>query len=207
MTTVLNPDQLPLAQPFCTPPWDYCGSEAVLSDFYDTRSEIVDWVLVELRADDGVTLVDRTAGFLLNDGTITDSRAAYYAANELTMGAITLGAFYHIVVYHRNHLPIMTASALNFVSGTVAYDFTTADGQAYGTLPQADLGAGDWGMITGDAEASGTNSIDTADLFEWFAQLGTGAGYHTGDFDLSEFSETGDLFLWFANLSRLSGVP
>jgi hypothetical protein len=64
---------MPLNQPFNTPPWNYSGDEAVDSI---PDSNIVDWVLVDIRSADSAgaatqsTIIARKAGFLMNDGLI-----------------------------------------------------------------------------------------------------------------------------------------
>ena len=76
MKTDLNKGgQIPLAQPYNGPPWNYDGSEMV-----DTipNGNIVDWVYVELRnATDPSLATDTTAfawkaAFLLNTGQVVD---------------------------------------------------------------------------------------------------------------------------------------
>ncbi|MCD4697857.1 MAG: VCBS repeat-containing protein, partial [Bacteroidales bacterium] len=46
MNTGLNPDHIPLSQPYNIAPWDYTGTESFVSI---PNANVVDWVLVELR--------------------------------------------------------------------------------------------------------------------------------------------------------------
>ncbi len=64
---------LPLSQPYYGSPWNYPGAENVDEI---TNTDIVDWVLVELRdspdvnSADESTIIARQAAFLLNNGTV-----------------------------------------------------------------------------------------------------------------------------------------
>lgn len=100
MSTNLNTnDQIPLSQPFA----NYSRIESVTS----IPSNVVDWVLVELRTNTNKdSWVAKRAGFLRNDGFIMDLDGV----NALKFENIDPGLYY-IVVYHRNHLPVMSREA------------------------------------------------------------------------------------------------
>jgi len=74
MSTTLNSSgYLPLSQPYNLSPWNYNGSESVVSGYFKTHPNIVDWVLIELRTGTGAsTIIERRAGFLTNTGTIVN---------------------------------------------------------------------------------------------------------------------------------------
>jgi hypothetical protein len=100
---------LPSAQPYNTAPWNYSGSEVISNDLYANGIAycIVDWVLVELRTGtDANTKAASRACLLKVDGTIVDldgtSSVDFIGLNP----AITE---YYTVVYHRNHLPVMSS--------------------------------------------------------------------------------------------------
>ncbi len=62
----------------------------------------------------------------------------------------------YIVIYHRNHLPVISANPLSVNEGTVAYDFSSGEFQVLGgSLGQKELVPGIWGMISGDGNADG----------------------------------------------------
>ena len=74
MDTYLNPDNIPSLQPYSVSPWNYSGNEYVTTI---PNSNIVDWILVELRETTGNastatsdSIVARKAGFILNNGLI-----------------------------------------------------------------------------------------------------------------------------------------
>jgi len=100
MNTSINTN-IPTAQPYNTAPWYYSGTETA-----SIGPDIVDWVFVELRTGTtpatATTVVATKAGLLKNDGTIVDSDGITSLNFELAAGN------YYIVIYHRNHLPIMS---------------------------------------------------------------------------------------------------
>ncbi len=92
-------------QPFNTAPWNYTGVEEI-SEL--PNAEIADWILVELRTGIAAsTKVQQRGAFLKQDGSIVDldgeSELAFY---DLPTGD------YYIVVYHRNHLSVLSATTV-----------------------------------------------------------------------------------------------
>ena len=154
-TTINAAGNLPLAQPYNTLPWNYTGTEHVIS-FSDS---IVDWVLVELRdATDKITVIERKAGLLSRSGIIrnTDNSSGLYftAAENLSN--------YYIVIWHRNHMPVMSGLPVALPNAGSPYDFT----QIVTTQPYKHLnpspaelevgvvGSGRYAMIAGDVNAN-----------------------------------------------------
>lgn len=130
----------PTDQPFNTGPWNYSGSESATP-----TSTTVDWVLVELRSDES-TLVARSAGILNSDGSLSVS------IDDGVYPGVHSGDDYYIVVWHRNHMPIMSASAQTMP--VASYDLTDA-ANLFGADPAIDLGSGVYGMIAGDVTVNG----------------------------------------------------
>ncbi len=107
MNTTLN-SNLPTDQPYNNSPWNYPGTESVTS----IPTGVVDWVLVELRS--GLasgTKVARKAALLKSDGTIVDldgsSPVKFYGLSD---------GNYYVVIFHRNHLAVISSSAQTFVA-------------------------------------------------------------------------------------------
>jgi hypothetical protein len=155
MGTALQPF-MPLLNPYYTSgpvsPWYYSGTESVLS----IPANVVDWVLCELRTGTGSpTTVSRRAAFIKTDGTIVDTNGTC----AVSFPGVAPGNYY-LVIRHRNHLSIMSASALVLGLTNTSYDFTTAQSQAYVNVPPASpmvsLGGGVYGMFAGDADKNGT---------------------------------------------------
>ena len=101
--------------------------------------------MVELRSDES-TKVARFAGLLNNDGTIG------ITISDVDYPGIHAGSNYYIVVWHRNHMPVMSAGAQTMPVSS--YDFTQLS-NLYGTNPAINLGGGVYGMIAGDVTKNG----------------------------------------------------
>ena len=182
MRTTLNDEGLlPLEQPYNVAPWNYSGTESVDSI---PNADIVDWALVELRDTTqvdyatGETMIARQAAFILDDGSVVDLDGNNGACS-IVGSPITNNLF--VVLWHRNHLGVMSANAVTESDGVYTYDFSTPAGQAYGTDAQKDLGSSIYGMIAADANADG--DVNAADKTIWENQAGE-QGYKSADFDM-----------------------
>jgi parallel beta-helix repeat protein len=142
MNIDLNPNQLPVGQPYNQFPWNYAGAETLPVPL---PVNVVDWVLVELRDSDaaGYNVIDRAAALVQNNGGVT----AYFTQ--------PLTEFY-VVVYHRNHMPVMSENAID-LNSFVPYhlNLTKAENVLDGsTIALVDAG-GYVGMIAGDVTHNG----------------------------------------------------
>lgn len=180
LNTTLN-TSIPTTQPYSTN--GHSGGETAGS----IPAGAVDWVLVELREAASAatalasTKVGSAAGFLMSDGSI---KATDGTSNLTISLSGNTGSDFFVVVYHRNHLPIMSASAQS-ASSTLTIDFTSASATVYqGTSAVSALSGGKFGMIAGDADGDG--DVDGTDLTTWRGQNGGTFGYNTtnGDFNL-----------------------
>ena len=185
MNTSLNlMNYLPLQQPYNNPTaiWHYPGTESVTSI---PQSNIVDWIVIELRETSGgpgiatgSTTIAKQAAFVLNDGSVR----AIDGLTLPTFNHIPTGNLY-VVVWHRNHLGIMSANPI-FFNGvdTYSYNFTSGPNLAYGTNAQIEIVFGIYGMIPGDSYPDGQiNSLDKSN--KWVMQAGK-TGYLESDFNL-----------------------
>jgi hypothetical protein len=200
MNTNLNSlGYLPLNQPYFGAPWNYTGTESVAAGFFSAHPNIVDWTLVELRTGTGAsTTVERRAGFITNTGVIVniDGVSPLYFTE--------LKGNYYLVIFHRNHIPIMSSNPayLDYVS--IQYDFTNAQSKAYGTNPMKDLGGGYFGAYTGDSDGSGTvNAVDRSNT--WNQRNLT--GYYGTDMDLSGTVNAADRSVIWNNRNLSTQVP
>jgi hypothetical protein len=201
-TSLLDNALIPANQPYVDAPWSYTGTES-LSSF---PTNMVDWVLVELRT--GIAKADAVAmraGVLLSDGSIVDIDGGALKFTGLNFDN------YYVVIYHRNHLAIMSANAVPLSGTSALYDFTSSITQSYadpglGISPMADLGDGSWGMFAGDGNADG--SIDINDLFDvYYNQVDT-QGYLSGDWNLDTSVDVNDLFdAYYINVDLQTNVP
>lgn len=206
MSTNLNmAGNIPLSQPYNTAPWFYTGTEAVAAM---PNSSVVDWILIELRdAPDAVsatsaTMIARKALFILSDGTVTDLDGA-----SVPQFSATVSNNLFTVVWHRNHIGIMSANALVQSGGVYTYDFSAGMGQVYGAqLAHKEIATGVWGMIGGDADADEQiNNIDKNDY--WAVQAGL-AGYLAGDFNMdNQVNNSDKIDVWNQNTGLGGQVP
>ncbi len=142
-------------------PYSYAGSES----FVTAPATAVDWVLIELRdaaspaLATSSTTVATVAGLLMQDGTIKSTDGS---SNILFEGASISNNAY-AVIKHRNHLDIMSHSAITESNGLYTYDFSTAATQAFGSDAQVELETGVYGMYAGDVNADGELKYAGAD--------------------------------------------
>jgi uncharacterized protein (TIGR02145 family) len=196
---------LPLAQPYNNAPWNYQGTESVAAI---PNANVVDWVLVELRetAGDASTAYEgdsiaAQAGFILKNGNIvgTDGVSPLQFTCTVTYKLYT-------VVYHRNHLAVLSGNELVNTAGNYTYDFTIGANQAYGGgNAHKEISPGIWGMVSGDGDANGqVNNADKIDV--WVVQGGF-SGYWVGDYNLDgQVSNPDKVEKWSVNTGRSSQV-
>ncbi len=204
MTTLLAPGHIPYSQPFGSEPWNYDGDEEVSA----IPDGITDWILVELRDAPSAgqatpqTGIARKAGFIFKNGLIKNVDG-------------TSGLFFDIyfddslyaVVWHRNHLAIMSGCALQKENDVYYLDLTESAMKIFGGEDAArEIIPGVWGMFCGDADADGV--INNSDINQgWWLQAGK-SGYYFGDFNLDGQVDNKDKNkCWFRNVGRQSLIP
>jgi hypothetical protein len=184
MSTTLNSSGLlPLVQPYNEYPHFYTGTESVP---VIPSASVVDWVLIEVR--DATTVANATpattigiaAGFILNNGTITsiNGTSSIYFSGTVTHNL-------YGVVWHRNHLGIISANPLILSSpGHYTYNFSDGPGQVYGgTSGHKKIGSGTYGMVAGNGYPdTDINTLDKTGI--WSVQAGK-RGYREGDMDMN----------------------
>ncbi len=213
MNTVLNqrgllPGQTPIGQfavatpagqPYNTAPWNYTGTESVTT--YD--QDVVDWVLVSLRADElSTTPVFRVAGLLHDDGRITFVNPCF----NIPAGS------YHAVVEHRNHMGVMSPTKVTIVNNKLLFDFTVQDSYTIADPPSFGEIAvdGKWMMYGGDGKKdvfSDNFDINFFDSKLWKDESGIFDQYRYGDFNMDADVNFVDSVLWKKNNGRYSKVP
>ncbi len=155
MVTTLNSEgYLPLSQPFNSAPWNYNGTESVLAI---PNPNVVDWIYVQLRdaASAGEALPSTTiasqAAFLLKDGSVVGINGS-----SMLQFNISFSHQLFIIIWHRNHLGIMSANAATQSSGIYSYDFSTSAAKVHGgSAGYRNMQGGVWGMAAGDATHDG----------------------------------------------------
>jgi len=171
---------IPNSQPYDMAPWNYDG----LENTPVIPADVVDWVLVELRDASNISaatssaIIDRKAAFLRKDGYIKDLGGLI----DLQFNK-PINHNLYLVIWHRNHLGIMSAYQLLPSGEGYSYDFTILEDQVYGG-PDAhkEIAPGVWGMISGDGDSDGTIHQSDLDVI-WKTEVGH-SGYLMGDYNL-----------------------
>ncbi len=202
MNTNLNPALIPVNQPYNTAPWNYVGNESVSSI---PNNNVVDWVLVEIRDASTAsgattsTLIARQAAFILKDGSIVgmDGSSVLSFANSVNNGL-------YAIIWHRNHLGIMSASAVTESGSVYTYNFTSAINKAYQS-GQKNLN-GKAAMFGGDSDGSG--EINPPDIYNFWNPSAGETGYKKSDFNLDGQIDNKDKNdIWIDNLWESSPIP
>ncbi len=202
-TTLNSAGFIPLEQPFNTPPWNYDGGESVVSM---PNADVVDWILLETRnateasAATTSTASSRFAAFILKDGSITGLDGSTNL--QFNAGSVS-GNF--LVIYHRNHLEVLSAAQLEFTEGKFLYDFSSGADQVYGGT-QVLIGTGLYGIYSGDLNGDGV--IDEGDLAaEWEMEAGA-SGYLDSDINMDVQADNVDKNdHWLPNKGTSSAIP
>jgi fibronectin type 3 domain-containing protein/photosystem II stability/assembly factor-like uncharacterized protein len=191
--------QLPLSQPYNTPPFFYAGGETRGNCVLDS---IVDWVLVELRSNSNPTIViARTAALLRTDGALIDETGNPEALLTAPPGT------YYVVLQHRNHLEVMSAVPIPLSIGSSSlYTFTISQAQAYIiSMPSMrQLGTGIYGLSAGDVNGDGViNATDRVAVINAYGMF----GYRVEDVSLDGIVNALDYVLTNNNQFITSQVP
>jgi hypothetical protein len=206
MTTNLNVlGILPLNQPYNVAPWNYNGSESVVAI---PNSDVVDWILVELRETSGgastatpAMIIAQQAGFILKSGNIVSVDGYSPMVFDVLP---TQNVF--AVIYHRNHLGIQSATPMNQIGNVYSFNFTTGENQVHGSgHAHKQLAVGIWGMAVGDANSDG--EIDNKDKNDYWENQLSGNGYYLGDFDMDGTVDMDDKYnKWEINGGKCSFI-
>lgn len=170
----------------------------------------VDSVAIEIRnatAAASSTVRRYAPAWILADGTIRDF--ADTAAVDVMFDSVATGPYY-LVVRHRNHLAIMSASRIELTTSATEYDFSASPARAFGLNPMKGLGTGGgppFGLLAGDGNANGVvNAADANSV--WRPQNGSINGYFSGDFNLSgTVNATDQIMYWRGNNGMMTQVP
>lgn len=166
MGTALT-SHLPFASPYAADP------AAVV----EIPSNVVDWVLVQVRSDPTNAPTFTRSAFLRNDGAVLSPAGETNLLIEVS--PLTTN---YLVISHRNHLSAMSAQPVVFTNQALPYSFTPGSGQYFGgTNAAVELDPGVWGLRAGDADGDGKiTTVDRAMCEFQRAQ----SGYLVGDFTL-----------------------
>ncbi len=191
-TSLKDNGLLPLQQPYNIAPFFHSGTESAT----DLPPDSVDWVLLELRdAEDLSNIVARKAVLLQKNGFVMEA--------DGTPGVIFEGladGSYHLAVFHRNHLGVISSDPIVVNAPSFVYDFTQSSYTAEGESQLKKVGT-TWCLLAGDAD--GNHLIDNRDFNMWEQNDGQSSVYHPADVNADGKVDTADYDLWFGNRSKL----
>jgi hypothetical protein len=204
MRTYLN-SILPLSQPYSASPWYYSGTESVP---IIPNSDIVDWILVELRdapqpsvATEN-TIIATQAAFLLKDGSVVSIDG--FSNLQFT---ISISSGLYVVLRHRNHLSIISSESMIFNNLSTFFDFSTGSDKVYnGSIGYKQIKPGIWGMVSGDSNSDGQiNEFDK--LSNWNITTGQ-QGYYSSDYNMNyQITNVDKDDYWLPNLNQSCQIP
>jgi hypothetical protein len=171
-------------------------------------SNVVDWVLIELRSSTTSPAIGYRSAFLRYDGVVVGDDGIDVVPVDVPAGD------YFIVIRHRNHLAVMSkddfpVALSSYPDVATLYDFTTGSDQFHGGSAgaiQIDTSPIRWGMISGDGNSNGQVQNDDSENI-WKPENGT-PGYKNSDFNLNGQVQNDDNEnYWKPNNGRGSQVP
>ena len=193
---------LSTSQPFTGSPWSYAGTESVAASFFDTHTDVVDWVLIELRDQSTpATILHRAACFVKDDGTLLDINGEDGVFIDAAPGT------YHVSVRHRNHGSILTGTAISFSSKSDpkgSWDTRTSNANIHAANSLKASGA-NFVMLAGDANAD--NDINASDNGVWLADNGGVGIYSISDYDMNSDVNANDNAIWLGNNGTIISFP
>ncbi len=217
-TTLLTSGNLPVNQPYNptlpyfgnnNPEWLYTGTESIAT----LPAGAVDWVMVELRdATSALAAVTETiipggrrAALLKSDGTITGLEENPY----MIFPGVPITQNLYVVIYHRNHLGIISANAVTQAGGIYSYDYSTGSDKVLGGTSgykQIDSSPVVWGML--GADGNGDGNVQNSDILNvWKIEAGK-KGYSGADYNLNVQTDNQDKNeVWLPNMSKSSQIP
>lgn len=164
---------------------------AIIEGFYNGSSMVQDTVTVELRQSTSpYNLVESKKAFL---NTFGNASVNFSTAAESTP--------YYLVIKHRNSIETWSSSTPSFSSGTMSYNFTTSQSQAFGANLKSKLGK--WCILGGEV-ANSDQYIDGDDVTAIYNVQGI-SGYVLQDVTGDDYVDGDDVTLAFNN-QGLGGV-
>ncbi len=148
---------------------------------------IIDWVWITLRDKNDSTMVLASQSALLQaDGDVVDVDGV--SALKLVSAADS----YYVAINHRNHLGVMSASAVSLNTDTVtSVNLSDATTSVFGgTNSVVDMGNGIWAMISGDFDENG--QIQNTDTNALIQLLGVST-YNKADLNMNGQVQNSDI--------------
>ncbi len=187
---------VPTMQPFSAMPWNYQGTES-LANSADFPADMVDWVLVELRdATNNFSIIEQKAALLLTDGCIVDINATV----GVTFPTLATTANYYVSVKARNHLAIMSSSAIS-LPNTTPFHLSNSNNVLGGPSQLTQVNTGIYAMAAGDFDGNGF--VTVADFNRYITQVSSVNMYAYGDATTDGNVTVADFNIYRPNASKI----
>jgi len=184
---------IPLKQPFNKQPWDYTGTESIISTQH-LPDNAIDWVLVQLRNNSNIQeVIAQKAAILLDDGQLID--ATTLNANGTQTGILfnnVTTSDYYLSVHARGHMAVLSAVPITLPNST-SYDFTIAQNQAMGSHSMATVNANTYALWAGDIDQNGAITVADINTYYQEKQFSTSMYYKSdinkdGNINIEDFN-------------------
>jgi len=177
---------LPLSQPFNGAPWNYNGSETITN----IPAGTIDWLLLELRAENNPELVVERKAVLINEnGEIMD-----ISGDQTVQFDIEQAGEYYVSVHQKSHLRIRTSQPLSFS----LFQPTDMDLRYVNSNPLSDhvfsMDGEHAGMAPADFDQNGI--INFLDLLEWHGYYNNTLIYAGTDVNGDGQVDLADISFW-----------
>jgi hypothetical protein len=147
---------------------------------------IIDWVWVEVRdSADGITVIASTSALLQSDGEVVDTDGVSLLDVDVLYGN------YYLMLSHRNHLGVLTASTVSLSGGVMSLDLTNNSALVEGgTNGIADMGDGSFALYAGDFNGDGQVQNTDKNAVEPLRGI---SGYENADIDMNSEVQNSDI--------------
>jgi hypothetical protein len=154
---------LSTTQPYNASPYNYGGTESLPTT--NLRTDLVDWVLLEVKDSTTGLTIAKKPGVLTKDGNIIDPTNAVTGNTTLGVAVpVSTNGNYKVIIRHRNHISIATNTAISLSQNTTTtLDLTTnqnvkgSNQKQIGTIGSTPV----YGLRLGDINSDG--SVDALD--------------------------------------------
>jgi hypothetical protein len=149
------------------------------------NNAIVDWVWIEIRDADGITVITSSSALLQADGDVVDVDGV----SPITIDVPS--ANYYIMISHRNHLGVLTASTVSLAGGTTRVDLTGDSALVTGSANGiANMGDGSFALYAGDFDGDGQVQNSDKNAVESLRGI---SGYSNADIDMDNQVQNTDI--------------
>jgi len=194
---------IPNQHPFGAAPYFYTSTEAIDGNIPMT---MVDWILIEARVgtpnvsgEQGTFTLETQLGLLMSDGSILgvdkNPGVAFYTLDDQTE--------YYFCIRHRNHLDILTSTAIA-AQELMYYDFTNTANKAFGAEQLKSMDDGYYALYAGDFNKDGV--IQTTDYDIWQSEPAINNTYNATDANLDGVVQATDFDAWFPNKAKVGSI-